>query len=760
MEIRVALSYAGEDCGFVEYVAAILERFLGEQSVFHYTAGENRQGIQAFFEFINNCLKKNSRENSRDVARTVCFVRKTEDGYRIVVGQQTELLDSDTGTISSGLRTWQAITNSREATALDLKTISVTLPSHGLSERKSKQWSVPFNLNCFGQVKTCCEVVMDIDRASAELVAEFILRDTLSLKPQIHSCKAFTYEKDIITFYAELLNLLRKKPFPQLDPETRARYEHMFNLGVPLVWPTVRLRTDLTFRPNALLEDGTIGSHRPGIRSLIARGALRDDSEAERLVVSAALSQHHSCTHLDHTPDACMIRSNLCFPEAGPRAQIMERPPTVGVVVSGGIAPGINAVIDGIVRRHEAYDSTARVYGFKYGLRALSQVAIRMPEDQILLSAGKTMPNTLCTAEHVSQGGSMLGTFRLDRLDYAGNESVLGHVMNSLEGLDVLYIIGGDGSMKAACLLAKAARERRIPVSIVGIPKTMDNDILWVWQSFGFSTAVEKAREIINCLSTEVQSNPRICVLQLFGSVSGFVVSHAVLSSHSGQCDVALIPEASFTIKALANKLLCKFMDHNGRVESTQLPLGMIVMAETAIPKDATDYESEAGLTGEEVAALQEYLNQDTYLDGQTSDELRSAGLKLVVHGLKKELTKHFEKVRIFSNEPRHILRATNPSFSDIIIGQRLGALAVDNAMAGYSDFMVSQWLTEFVLVPLRLVSLGRKRIPETGIFWKSVLAKTGQGDLSDRTEQAKQKKTRNKSDQKRLDGIDATSSL
>ena len=259
----------------------------------------------------------------------------------------------------------------------------------------------------------------------------------------------------------------------------------------------------------------------------------------------------------------------------------------------------------------------------------------------------------------------------------------------------------------------------------------MDNDILWVWQSFGFATAVEKAREIIDCLSTEVRSNPRICVLQLFGSVSGFVVSHAVLSSQSGQCDAALIPEAPFTIKRLAEKLAWKFRDHGGQIDSTKLPLGMIVMAETAIPEDAAEYEGEAGLTGDELAALQAYQNEEEYLDGQTSDELRSASLKLVVYGIKKELNRHFDQVRIFTNEPRHILRATNPSFSDIIIGQRLGSLAVDNAMAGYSNFMVSQWLTEFVLVPLRIVALGRKRIPESGIFWKSVLAKTGQGELS-----------------------------
>ena len=156
----------------------------------------------------------------------------------------------------------------------------------------------------------------------------------------------------------------------------------------------------------------------------------------------------------------------------------------------------------------------------------------------------------------------------------------------------------------------------------------------------------------------------------------------------------------------------------------------MIVMAETAIPKDANTYRKEAGLTKPETNALDTHLKEKNYLDGQTSDELRSAGLKLVVSGLKKDLKRSFDQVRIFSNEPRHILRATHPSFSDIIFGQRLGGLAVDNAMAGYSDFMVSQWLTEYVLVPLRLVALGRKRIKKDGIFWKSVLAKTGQGEL------------------------------
>ena len=87
----------------------------------------------------------------------------------------------------------------------------------------------------------------------------------------------------------------------------------------------------------------------------------------------------------------------------------------------------------------------------------------------------------------------------------------------------------------------------------------------------------------------------------------------------------------------------------------------------------------------------------------------------------------YWQTFRVFVNEPRHLIRAIFPSVSDVIFGQRLGMLAVDNAMAGYTDFMVSQWVTEYVLVPLELVVLGRKRVPENGIFWKSVLANTGQ---------------------------------
>jgi 6-phosphofructokinase 1 len=297
--------------------------------------------------------------------------------------------------------------------------------------------------------------------------------------------------------------------------------------------------------------------------------------------------------------------------------------------------------------------------------------------------------------------------------------------------------------MKAAHALWSTARNLPgRPLSVVAVPKTMDNDILWVWQSFGFLSAVEQARVYIEQLHTEVVSNPRLCILQLFGSDSGFVVSHAVLASPTGHCDVALIPELPFSIEGLARYLKEKIHEEGRRV-----PYGLIVMAEMAIPTDAMRYAEEkedryqVGLSDEEKMAIREYekmRKEKRRIEGQVSDELRTAGLKIVSRGLRKllpdidvdtpaQIEHDWNRLRVFTNEPRHLLRAIRPACSDVIIGQRLGTLAVDNAMAGYTDFMISQWLTEYVLVPLKLVVLGRKRIPQTGIFWKSVRAKTGQ---------------------------------
>jgi 6-phosphofructokinase 1 len=556
--------------------------------------------------------------------------------------------------------------------------------------------------------------------------------DDLPLDPHM-----FSYEKDIITFFHEVKRLFGDGPIdPELaklsdDPEQRTKDMEAANEvqrkwlnGCPVEWPETA-RIDDTTAGNHLKE-AEIGKYRP-FDARVTVKALREKPQfnAEQYAL------------LEAGP-----REKLVFPHKF--AQTLK----VGILVSGGIAPGVNAVIDGIVQRHWQYAKDhyrLDVRGLRDGFLAFdssdesSQPVAADPEH----ARGS---GVVQTRDHAHEGGSILGTSRVDNLLASVDRGeLLEHVDDELchKKLDILYIIGGDGTMKAAHALYTIHQNRHPdkPLSVVAIPKTMDNDVLWVWQSFGFLSAVEKAREVIEHLSTEVESNPRLCVVQLFGSDSGFVVSHAVLATTTGHSLAALIPEEGFSMEALMEHLRKAVRLDN------RPPRGIVVMAETAIPSDAQLYVAAnnnpkspyyVGLSTEEIEQInhfEEMRCKGQRIQGQTNDSLRSAGLKIVSRGLQNRLGKDeagkplpgWEHFRVFTNEPRHLLRAIPPSCLDIIIGQRLGTLAVDNALAGYTDFMISQWLTEYVLVPLKLVILGRKRIPRSGIFWKSVLAKTGQ---------------------------------
>lgn len=565
----------------------------------------------------------------------------------------------------------------------------------------------------------------------------------------------FSYEKDIIKHFVKVGRLKSEKSreggHGLSSDEIREIHEKELD-GCPAEWPDVE-RWDGGKTRDLKKEYETIA---PGedVKKRIKMwkskvGSLR--KKDAKVIVAALTDYHKRACGESGTDECCIVEHKMCFPEAGPREFLYFPRPRrdhpklrVAIMVSGGIAPGTNAVIDGIVQRHLQYarefnyEDGLRIVGIKNGFLAFEQwyeENSREPLESIVVNI----------SARASEGGSRLGTSRDDDLlddsdkRWSKLDAIVGKLYHS--GIDILYVIGGDGSMKAAHALWMAAREHaeenqlRRNLSVVAIPKTMDNDILWVWQTFGFLSAVEKAREIIDHLATEVESNPRLCVVQLFGSDSGFVVSHAVLASRPKQCDVALIPEVDFTIRKLGDHLKQQI---SKRATNELIPRGLVVMAETAIPGDAMEFVNkiDIGLTdGEkrEIMRFEKLRADDKRVQGQTNDDLRRAGLKIVSRGLNRLLEnkgddeQDFPRLRVVTNEPRHLLRALPPSCTDIIMGNRLGTLAVDNALAGYTDFMVSQWLTEYVLVPLKLVVLGRKRIPKTGIFWKSVIAKTGQ---------------------------------
>lgn len=608
----------------------------------------------------------------------------------------------------------------------------------------------------------------------------------------------FSYEKDIIEFYVASLLHDRERMDVQEPPGNwveQSRKESMN--AIKQKWPAEKVlekTTNERFAPQ--WPSVTRLKHRvpnPLLEAISVDGGARNGKDGSEVSAAALLG-------------LVAPGGPLTFPEAGPRSELAwpDKAPNngtlnVAVLVGGGIAPGINAVIDSIVQRHYAYayakQYKVNVWGVKNGLLAFNS------DRALSTDEGNLMELTpVITGPHATLGGSMLGTARDDELldDNKHLRSVrLKTIAQRLreKNINILYVIGGDGSMHAAHAIWYQVNllEDRRRMSVVGVPKTMDNDILWMWQSFGFLSAVEEARCFVERMHTEVRCNPRLGIVQFFGSDSGYVVSHAVLATATGHAMLALIPEVKFSIVGVANYIKDRLRSRDSLPPDVapvdpRMPHGLIVLAETAIPvdareclgikeapkdlpmlrgyyeelaccfklpegcssvypnrKDASSCREPTYVTKGELKAINDYFDSRQHVHGQTSDDLRNVGVKILRTTLAYILRNQvmavpdngpargeepdWSRLRTVTIEPRYLVRALEPSTLDIINGQRLGLHAVDAGMAGYTDCMVSQWLTEFVYVPLELVVLGRKRIPPKGMFWQSVREKTGQPD-------------------------------
>ncbi len=389
------------------------------------------------------------------------------------------------------------------------------------------------------------------------------------------------------------------------------------------------------------------------------------------------------------------------FLEAGPRSELKFDPHKVRAVITttGGLAPGLHCVIHAIVKRHCAtYGPSSGIFGVYNSFRGLCNLA----DNLVPL-------NTTITEEWLDQGGSHLGIVRYLHDTEEGEDPIkaMAEVISDnlqYNNIDILYVIGGDGSLRVVHELAK--QEKNLTRSIVGIPKTMDNDILWVWQSFGYDTAVEQATRAINTLRSEAEGTRRICLIELFGAESGFVAANASLAS--GHVDAVLIPEVFDLLNdEEANGYIDSIIEH---IEKTiqgepHNPHAVVVVAEgvgTFLKEKNVKIDGQLAMKGE-------FIHQFMRL------------IEKRVHDA------HGRKVSVFVNQPRHYIRAVPANAHDQIYCERLGALAVDNALAGYTGFMISQWLTEYVLIPTELVIHGQKGIPINGMFWKQVVNSTQQ---------------------------------
>lgn len=379
-------------------------------------------------------------------------------------------------------------------------------------------------------------------------------------------------------------------------------------------------------------------------------------------------------------------QAQVSLEQAGPRERIYFDPPKTkcAVVTCGGLCPGINDVIRSIVMEaHHGY-GVSKILGIRYGLAGF------LP---------KTNPNVVeLTPEFVSPihefGGSVIGSSR-------GPQPVE-DVVDSLERLNVgmLFVVGGVGSMRAAQAIFALISERDLKISVVCIPKTIDNDIHFVSRTFGFGTAVEKAIEAIRCAHVESLGAPYgIGLVKVMGRESGFIAAEATLGIK--EVNFVLVPEQHFDLQGPGGFLAALHERLHRRGHA------VVVVAE---------------------GAGQEYLPESLRTDASGNRWLGDiCGL------LTTEIKSYFKDklpITLKFIDPSYIIRSVPASAADRVNCNRLGSMAVHAGMAGKSGMMVSLVHEMPVHVPLPLVTHSRKRMAVDTSFWQQVQDATGQGPL------------------------------
>jgi 6-phosphofructokinase 1 len=373
------------------------------------------------------------------------------------------------------------------------------------------------------------------------------------------------------------------------------------------------------------------------------------------------------------------------FEIAGRRAALFfdPREVTAGIVTCGGLCPGQNAVIRSIVLTAAWSYGVQEVLGFRYGYGGLGRHPLA---DPIVLD--KTRVENL----HL-EGGTLLASSR-------GAPSAA-EMVDSLQqrGVNMLFAIGGDGTLRGASAIAAEIAQRKLPIAIIGIPKTIDNDIQWIDQSFGFRTAVEEAQRAIHAAHTEARGAWNgIGLVKLMGRHSGFIASHACLAN--ADANFCLIPEVPFTLEG-----------RGGFLEALEERLhsrhhAVVVVAE---------------------GAGQELLERSgDQRDASGNKKLEDIGLFL-----KDRMQSYFKQRDVSTTikyiDPSYIVRSLPANASDSKLCLILGQNAMHAAMAGRTDMVIGYWHQHFTHVPIPLAVGGRKQVELDGDTWQAVLASTGQ---------------------------------
>jgi len=400
--------------------------------------------------------------------------------------------------------------------------------------------------------------------------------------------------------------------------------------------------------------------------------------EHNRILADVSVQNFNTCLENMTAPE--------CLEKAGPREKLFFDPKktTAAIVSCGGLCPGINNVIRGLVMALHYFYGVKRIIGVQYGYEGL------IPENGHEFI--DLVPDKVKDIHEF--GGTILGSSR-------GAQSVE-KMVDSLEknNINLLFTIGGDGTLKGANAIGEEIEKRGLDISIIGIPKTIDNDIDLIDKSFGFETSFDVASPIIRDAHNEATGAFNgISIVKLMGRDSGFIAASTAIAMPV--VNFVLVPEIDFQLEG-----------ENGFLEALKKRLiekrhAVIVVAEGA---------------GQHLFGK----DSDTYTDASGNIIHQDIGL-LLKHRIKAYFDAQDTKCTIKYIDPSYIIRSAPANANDSLFCNRLAYHAVHGAMAGKTKFVVGRLNNKFVYLPISKVVNKRKKINMEGEFWFGVLQSTGQ---------------------------------
>ncbi|GAB2293454.1 ATP-dependent 6-phosphofructokinase 3 [Dionaea muscipula] len=392
------------------------------------------------------------------------------------------------------------------------------------------------------------------------------------------------------------------------------------------------------------------------------------------------------------------------FRRAGPPQKVYFQPDEVQacIVTCGGLCPGLNTVIRELVCGLYHMYGVTRVLGIEGGYRGFY--------------ARNTISLTPKSVNDIhKRGGTILGASR------GGHDT--SKIVDSIQdrGINQVYIIGGDGTQKGASVIFEEIRSRGLIVSVVGIPKTIDNDIPVIDKSFGFDTAVEEAQRAINAAHAEAESfDNGIGIVKLMGRYCGFIAMHSTLASRDVDC--CLIPESPFYLEGTGG--LFEYIENRLKEQGHFV----LVIAEGA---------------GQDL--ISESICPMDQRDASGNKLLQDVGLWIA-----QKIKDHFKQKKISINlkhiDPTYMIRAVPSNASDNVYCTLLAQSAIHGAMAGYTGFTVGPVNSKHAYIPFYRITESQNKVVITDRMWARLLSSTNQPSFMNRAKELRQAESFNSS--------------